>query len=97
MNQAITQVTVSSRTIEVQHIKISSERSFAEVHQRFENMLPRRDANLVAVLRNGDQKSAEDCEKNGPKLLIEGERDHGVLLQIAGGKRNAVQYDVGNP
>jgi uncharacterized protein (DUF302 family) len=31
------------------------------------------------------------------KLSIFGERDHGVLLQIAGGTRNAIQYDIGNP
>jgi hypothetical protein len=26
-----------------------------------------------------------------------GERDHGALLPIAGGTRNALQYDIGNP
>ena len=28
---------------------------------------------------------------------IAGERDHGALLQIAGSRRNALQYDIGNP
>jgi hypothetical protein len=38
-----------------------------------------------------------DYEENGPKLSIFGERDHGALLQIVGGRRNALQYDIGNP
>jgi uncharacterized protein (DUF302 family) len=48
-------------------------------------------------LGSGDQERAQDYEKNGPKLSIFGERDHGALLQIAGKRRNALQYDIGNP
>jgi len=43
------------------------------------------------------QRRAKDYEENGPKLSIFGERNHGALLQIVGGRRNALQYDIGNP
>ena len=55
------------------------------------------DTGIAEALRSGDQKRAKDCEDNGPRLSIFGERDHGALLQIAGSSRNAMQYEVGNP
>jgi uncharacterized protein (DUF302 family) len=55
------------------------------------------DTGIAEALSSGDRKRAEDYEENGPKLSIFVERDHGALLQIAGGKRNALQYEIGNP
>src|SRR6202011_465404 len=49
------------------------------------------------ALSTGDQKRAKDYEEKGPKLSIFGERNHGTLLQISGARRNALQYDIGNP
>ena len=87
----------TSQTIAVEHIKISSERSFAEVRQRLEETLPKLDATITEVLASGDQKGATDYEVNGPKLSIFERRDHGALLQIVGRKCNAIQYEIGNP
>ena len=97
MTQATTQPTFASQTIAVEHIKISSERSFAEVRQRLEGTLPKLDASIAEALGSGDQKRATDYEVNGPKLSIFEQRDHGALLQIVGRKRNALQYEIGNP
>ena len=97
MTRAITQACIASQTIAVEHIRISSGRSFAEVRQKLEDTLPKLDTGISEALRSGDQKRARDYEDNGPRLSIFGERDHGSLLQIAGGRRNAVQYDIGNP
>src|SRR5215469_3268089 len=96
MTQA-TQATFTSRTIAVDHIKISSERSFAEVRRRLEDTLPKLDASIAEALRDGDQKRATDYDQNGPKLSIFEQRDHGSLLQTFGGRRNALQYEIGNP
>src|SRR5262245_6696234 len=96
MTQA-TQATFTSRTISVEHIKISSERSFADVRRRLEGTLSKLDASIVEALRSGDQKRARDYEETGPKLSIFEERDHGVLLQIFGSRANALQYEIGNP
>jgi hypothetical protein len=97
MTQATTQATLASHTIAVEHVRISSERPFAEVRQKLEGTLPGRDPSLAAALRSGDQQRAREHEVNGPKLSIETAIDHGALLQIAGGKRGALQYQIGNP
>jgi uncharacterized protein (DUF302 family) len=94
MTQATSQ---SSQTIAVEHIRISSGRPFAEVRQKLEGTVPRLDTGIAEVLRSGDQQRAKDYEDNGPRLSIFEERDHGSLLQIAGKRRNAVQYEIGNP
>jgi hypothetical protein len=96
MTQA-TQTTFTSRTIAVEHIKISSERSFAEVRRRLEGTLPKLDASIAQALRSSDQKRARDYEETGPKLSIFEKRDHGALLQIFGSRGNALQYEIGNP
>jgi hypothetical protein len=97
MTQPTTQATLASQTIAVEHIKISSERSFAEVRRRLEGTLPKLDASIAEVLRSGDQKRATEYEETGPKLSIFEERDHGALLQTFGRRRNALQYEIGNP
>ena len=97
MTQTTAPATLASRTIAVEHVKISSERSFAEVRRRLEDTLPKLDASIAEVLRSGDQKRATEYEENGPKLSIFEERDHGALLQTFGGGRNALQYEIGNP
>jgi uncharacterized protein (DUF302 family) len=97
MARATAQASITSRTIAVEHIRISSGRSFAEVRRKLEGMVPKLDTGIAEALRSGDQKRAKDFEENGPKLWIFGERDHGALLQLVGGRRNALQYDIGNP
>jgi uncharacterized protein (DUF302 family) len=88
---------VKSQTIAVEHIRISSERPFAEVRSKLEGTVPMLDIGIAEALGSGDQERAKDYEENGPKLSIFGQRDHGALLQISGKRRNAVQYDIGNP
>jgi hypothetical protein len=51
----MTQATVTSRTIAVEHIKISSKHSFEEVREKLEGTLPKYDAS------NGDFR----CWRNG--------------------------------
>ena len=98
MSQAsMSQVSVTSRTIPVEHIRISSQRPFAEVRRKLEDSVPQLDPSIAEALSRGDQKRAQDYDENGPKLSIFLAREHGALLQIAGGKRNAVQYEIGNP
>jgi uncharacterized protein (DUF302 family) len=98
MTQATTKSFITSRTIAVEHIRISSGRSFVEVCRKLESTVPNLDSGIAEALRSGDQKRAKHYEENGPKLSIfGGERDHGALLQIVGNKRNAVQYEIGNP
>ena len=97
MTEVIGQASVTSKTIVVEHIRISSDRPFAQVRRKLEDTVPRLDTGIAEVLRSGDQKRAKSYEENGPKLSIFNERDHGALLQLAGNRRNALQYDIGNP
>jgi hypothetical protein len=96
MTQATIRVSVTSQTIAVEHIRISSRWPFAEVRRKLEGHVPKLDTGIAEALRSGDHERAKDYEDNGPKLSIFGERDHGALLQVWGGRRNALQYDIGN-
>ena len=97
MAQATTQATFTSHTIAVEHIRISSSRTFAEVRLKLEATLPKLDTSIAGALSGGDQKRAKDYDDTGPKLSIFEKRDHGALLQIFAGRRNALQYEIGNP
>jgi uncharacterized protein (DUF302 family) len=44
-----------------------------------------------------EKSSAKNYEESGPELSIFEERDHGALLRIWGSRRNALQYEIGNP
>lgn len=93
----MTTVSRNCSTITVEHIQIISNRPFAEVRTALEARLPRLDPKILVTLRSGDQDGATEYEATGPRLSILLERDHGSLLEIAGLRRNAIQYDVGNP
>jgi uncharacterized protein (DUF302 family) len=97
MTQVITQAALTSRTMMVEHIRISSGLPFAEVRRKLEAALPPRNPDIVAALRDGDKDRVSDFEANGPAFVIEQVLDHGALLQIAGRKRDALQYAIGNP
>ena len=93
---SVTQSTVTSRTIAVEHIKIESGKTFEDVRRALEETIPKLDPAGSEFLRKGDQERAKAEEEHGPKLSIFLERDHGALLKIAEGTRNARQYEIGN-
>jgi uncharacterized protein (DUF302 family) len=90
-------VKVTSRTIPVEHVTIASSLSFAEVRRKLEETVPKLDPKIVDELGAGDEQGARSYEQAGPPLSIFLQRDHGALLQIAGRRRKAIQYDIGNP
>jgi hypothetical protein len=91
------QAIVASRAIAVEHVRISAQQSFAQVRQRLEDTLPKLDASIAEALRSGDQQRVAEYDENGPKLSIIEQCDHGSLLQTFGGRRSALQYEIGNP
>jgi uncharacterized protein (DUF302 family) len=88
---------ITRHTIEVEHIRIESSKSFADVRAGLERNVPQLDPMLVKVLADGDVERANREKEQGPELSIFQVRDHGALLAIAGKARNALQYDIGNP
>jgi uncharacterized protein (DUF302 family) len=96
-SQAMPTAEVTSRPITIEHVRITSKRPFAEVRASIEADLPKLDPNINIMLSSGDQDGIKNYEEHGPKLFMFLDRDHGELLAIVGRKRNAVQYEIGNP
>ncbi|HUC69226.1 MAG TPA: DUF302 domain-containing protein [Stellaceae bacterium] len=87
----------SRSTIAVEHIKIASTKSFAEAKAALERLVPELDPGILVLLRAGESERALKQLESGPVLARFLSRDHGSLLQIAGRRSKAVQYDIGNP
>lgn len=90
-------VGISAQPITIDHVRILCRRSFDQVRAAIAAELPELDPQIIPLLSSGDQAAIEAYEKRGPKLFLFLERDHGVLLAIVGGSKNAVQYEIGNP
>jgi len=88
---------MTNQTIAVEHIRIESAKSFADVRAALERTVPHLDPSLVKALDAGDVARAIQEKEEGPELSIFQSRDHGAILQIDGIARNAFQYDIGNP
>jgi hypothetical protein len=88
---------MTKQTVAVEHIHIESAKSFADVRAALERSVPHLDPGLVKALADGDVERADREKEEGPELSIFQVRDHGAMLEIAGGARNALQYDIGNP
>lgn len=81
----------------VEHVTIRSSNTFAAVRAALEALVPRLDDGFLTLLRFGlVDRARQELEAAAP-LSIFGTRDHGALLAIAGLKRRAIQYDIGNP
>ena len=88
---------VTQETISIPHVTIASAKPFDEVKGALERLVPRLEEEFFKLLREGKSEQALRELEAGPALSIFGFRDHGALLQIAGLKRKAIQYDIGNP
>jgi uncharacterized protein (DUF302 family) len=89
--------TMTRKTVEVEHITITSTTSFAAAKAALEGLLPTIDPGITVLLRYGESDRARKELERGPELAIFQTRDHGALLQISGRPRKAIQYDIGNP
>jgi hypothetical protein len=81
----------------VEHVRIESTKSFADVRAALERSVPKLDPTLLKALADGDVERASREKQQGLELSIFQVRDHGTLLTIADKKHNALQYDIGNP
>jgi uncharacterized protein (DUF302 family) len=86
----------------VEHIRVTSDRSFDDVADALVQQLVPFDLSglLVELAAGGDAEAIRarlEALVSPSGLMLFGERDHGLLLRLAGQQRKAVQYDVGNP
>ena len=85
----------------VEHVRLVSDKPFEEVARAFERQLGRFDPEVYKALAAGGDAEAARARIEamaGPSgFMLFGTNDHGSLLRLAGQKRKAVQYVVGNP
>lgn len=93
----MTNTTHDTNTISVEHVTIRSKNSFDVVKAKLESSVPRIDDGIFTLLRYGESVRALKELEALPPLSIFGFRDHGAALTVAGLKRRAIQYDIGNP
>ena len=85
----------------VDHVRLATDKPFEEVARAFERQLGRFDPDVYKSLAaggNAEGARAKIEAMAGPSdFMLFATNDHGALLRLAGQKRKAVQYVVGNP
>ncbi|MBE7196858.1 MAG: DUF302 domain-containing protein [Parafilimonas terrae] len=88
---------LTSTRITVEHVTLSSAKTFEAVRSALEASVPVIDLDYARLLKAGKVNEARDLLGRQAPLSIFGSRDHGDVLLTAGLSRKAVQYDIGNP
>lgn len=92
---------MNSTRISVDHVRLATNKPFDEVTSEFERQLGRFDPDVYkALARGGDAEGAKTKigAMAGPSgFMLFATHNHGALLRLAGQKRKAIQYVVGNP
>ena len=89
---------VSKTTLQVEHIRIDSNKSYAEAKTALDR-LPKFDARIRVLLQYGEfERVKKELENNqgDAHLIIFAAATHGDWIQILGERRNALQYVIGN-
>ena len=85
----------------VDHVRLETDKPFEDVAKAFERQLGRFDPDVAKPLIAGgdiEEARAKIEAMAGPSgFMLFGTTDHGALLRLAGQKRKAIQYVVGNP
>ena len=85
----------------VDHVRLATDKPFEDVAKAFERQLGRFDPDVYkALAASGDAEGAKakiEAMAGPSGFMLFGTHDHGALLRLAGQKRKAIQYVVGNP
>ena len=85
----------------VVHVRRTSDKPFEDVTTAFERQLGRFEPDVYKSLaKNGDAEGARakiEAMAGPSGFMLFATHNHGALLRLAGQKRKAVQYVVGNP
>ena len=92
---------MSDHHFTVDHVRRTTDKPFGDVTTAFERQLGRFEPGVYQVLgAGGDAEGARakiEAMAGPSGFMLFGTQDHGALLRLAGQKRKAVQYVVGNP
>jgi uncharacterized protein (DUF302 family) len=85
----------------VDHVRLTTDKPFEEVAKGFERQLGRFDPDVYKALSAGGDAEGAKAKIEamaGPSgFMLFAAHNHGALLRLAGQKRKAIQYIVGNP
>ena len=85
----------------VDHVHVATDKPFEEVTKAFEAELGKFDGDVRKAATSSEdieEAKAKIAAMAGPSgFMLFGTSDHGALLRLAGQKRKAIQYVVGNP
>src|SRR5689334_15984429 len=92
---------MSGNPITVDHVRRTTDKPFGDVITAFERQLGRFEPGVYqALAAGGDAEGARakiEAMAGPSGFMLFATQDHGSLLRLAGQKRKAVQYVVGNP
>lgn len=90
-------VSISRKTIEIAHVVVESTKASVDVRASLEILVPAIDEEISLLLNGGFTDRLKQRLEAAPELSIFLKRDHGALLALYGQRRDAVQYEIGNP
>ena len=83
------------------HVRVTSDRPFADVQAAFERRLGRFEPDVYQALAEGGDPAAVrarlEAMAGSSGFMLFGTSEHGRLLRLVGQQRKAVQYVIGNP
>jgi uncharacterized protein (DUF302 family) len=89
-----------TRTL-VEHVRLTTDKPFEEITKAFERQLGRFEPDVYKSLAtSGDAEGARakiEAMEGPSGFMLFATHNHGALLRLAGQKRKALQYVVGNP
>ena len=92
---------MNTTRISVDHVRLTSDKPFGDVTKAFEQQVGRFDPDVYkALAEGGDAKGAKakiEAMAGPSGFMLFATHNHGALLRLAGQKRKAIQYVVGNP
>ncbi len=92
---------MSDNPFTVDHVRRTTDKPFGDVTTAFERQLGRYEPGVYQTLAaGGDAEGARariEAMAGQSGFMLFGTQDHGSLLRLAGQKRRAIQYVVGNP
>jgi uncharacterized protein (DUF302 family) len=92
---------MNTTRISVDHVRLATDKPFGDVTTAFERQLGRFDPDVYKALAEGGDAEAAKAKIEamaGPSgFMLFATHNHGALVRLAGQKRKAIQYVVGNP
>jgi uncharacterized protein (DUF302 family) len=92
---------MNTTRISVDHVRLTTDKPFGDVTKALEQQVGRFDPDVYKALAEGgdaEKARAKIETMAGPSgFMLFATHNHGALLRLAGQKRKAIQYVVGNP